>query len=169
MCLRQIIEDDVQIVFEGLSHPEVIKYYGVNYTSVEGTQEQMDWYKKIHEERTGIWWGITFRENEKKLVGACGFNNWNHKHLNAEMGYWLLPEYQKQGIMTEAITAIMDHAFSGMKLHRISAITEPENLGSIWLLEKMGFIQEGVQKEAELKNGKYIDLIQYALLNPHHT
>ncbi|HSK13730.1 MAG TPA: GNAT family protein [Phnomibacter sp.] len=167
LLLRQIVQADVQHVFEGLSHPDVIRYYGVSYSTLEATQEQMDWFRKIWEEGTGTWWGICFRDRPDELLGACGFNNWSQKHNHAEIGYWLLPPYQRKGIMSEAIPAIMQHAYNEMHLHRITAIVEPENIGSIWLLEKMGFAQEGLFKDAEYKNGKYIDILQYAIISPN--
>jgi [ribosomal protein S5]-alanine N-acetyltransferase len=166
--LRGFEQDDIGKVFEGLSHPEIIKHYGVSYTTLEATQEQMDWYEKIYKEHTGIWWAITPKGNEKEIMGACGFNDWNQKHKRAEIGYWLFPDFQRKGLMSEAMQLIIAYGFDQMGLHRIEAIVETDNLASIWLLEKLGFMQEGVQKEAEIKNGKYIDLFEYALLNPHH-
>ena len=49
LILRQIRQDDIQNIFKGLSHPEVIAYYGVSYKSLEETQEQIDWYKNLEE------------------------------------------------------------------------------------------------------------------------
>jgi [ribosomal protein S5]-alanine N-acetyltransferase len=163
--LRKFEEADIEQVFKGLSHPKIIKHYGVSYSSLEATREQMEWYDKIYKEHTGVWWGITSKQNEKKIMGACGFNDWNKKHHHAEMGYWLFPEFQHKGFMSEAMQLVIPYGFNQMKLHRIVAVVEPENLASIWLLEKLGFMQEGILREAEFKNGKYIDLIEYALLD----
>jgi ribosomal-protein-alanine N-acetyltransferase len=166
--LRGFEADDIKTVFEALSHPEIIKHYGVSYGNLEDTREQMDWFEKIHKEQTGIWWAIASKENEKKIMGACGFNDWSQKHKRAETGYWLFPDFQRKGIMTEAMQLIISYGFNQMGLHRIMAVVETENLSSIWLLEKLGFMQEGLQKDVEIKNGKYIDHFLYALLNPGH-
>lgn len=165
LLLRAFTQEDMPQVFLGLSHPEVIKYYGISYKTLQGTQVQMDWYRDIYERGTGLWWAITLQQSPAEILGACGFNNWNQVHNNAETGYWLMPAAQRQGIMTEAFAAAIDFAFTGMGLHRIVATVERENSNSIWLLEKMHFVQEGTQREVEFKNDKYIDLLQYSLIN----
>jgi ribosomal-protein-alanine N-acetyltransferase len=125
--LRQIIEADKQKVFEGLSDPEVIRYYGVSYRSLEETQKQMDWYNSLVTQQTGIWWGICLLHNSESLIGACGFNEWKKEHRRIELGYWLLPSYWHKGIMYECVRAIVDYAFTTMHIHRIEAIVEKEN------------------------------------------
>jgi ribosomal-protein-alanine N-acetyltransferase len=126
----------------------------------------MDWFKQIWEEETGIWWGICYKETPERMLGACGLNGWNKTHNLAEIGYWLLPSYQRQGIMNEAVSSMLQYAFRHMKMHRVHAIVEPENTSSVRLLEQLGFLQEGHQRDAEFKNGKYIDLLLFGLLNP---
>lgn len=44
LLLRQFEPDDIQYVFNGLSNPDVIKYYGINFNSLEATAEQMEWF-----------------------------------------------------------------------------------------------------------------------------
>lgn len=169
LVLRSFEQADLPQVYFGLSHPDVIRYYGVSYTSLEHTQEQMDWFKEIYERGTGIWWAITSKQAPGELLGACGLNNWNQQHHHAEIGYWLLPQQQRNGLMTEALEKVIQFAFNTMQLHRIVATVEKENMSSIWMLEKNHFVQEGVLREAELKQGRYIDLIQYSLINPHKS
>lgn len=47
LLLRQIVENDLENVFKGLSHPDIIKYYGVNYQSLEATKEQMTFLQTL--------------------------------------------------------------------------------------------------------------------------
>ncbi len=163
--LRQIVETDKQKVFEGLSDPQVIQYYGVSYQSLEEVQKQLDWYDSLLIKQTGIWWGICSVTNQQTLIGACGFNDWKKEHKRTEMGYWLLPHYWHSGVMSECIPVIIDYAFTQLQIHRIEAIVETENHRSCRLLEKLHFNFEGTHKECEIKNGRYIDLSYYALLN----
>jgi ribosomal-protein-alanine N-acetyltransferase len=164
--LRRIGPADKFRVFEGLSHPDVTRYYGVSYGSLEETQAQMDWYDYLLESQTGIWWGICFTHDPSRLIGACGFNEWHRVHNRAEIGYWLLPDYWGQGVMTECLPAIIGHAFTAMHLHRIVAVVEPPNGQSARLVQKLGFGYEGTLRQCEIKNGAYIDHAYYALLNP---
>ena len=161
--LRKIRVEDIGKVFTGLSHPDVIAYYGVSYDSLEATNEQMIWYEQILAESRGIWWGIAKRA-DNELVGACGLNDWLPAHRKIHVGYWLLPEYWGQGIAANALPLILRYAFKEMNVHRIHADVEPENLASSNLLQKLGFVHEGTLREVECKNQEYVSLMQFSLI-----
>ena len=161
--LKQIVASDQAFIFKGLSHPEVIPFYGVSYKTVEEAKGQMDFYDGLWRERTGIWWKIVDRDNNEP-VGACGMNYYNATHEKAEIGYWLLPHFWRKGIMPEVIPVMIRHLFAHWKLHRLEAIIEDGNETSWRLAEKLGFKYEGKLREAEIKNGKRIDLLLYSLL-----
>ena len=44
VLLRQFVDSDLENVFKGLSHPDIIKYYGISFNSLEATKEQMTWF-----------------------------------------------------------------------------------------------------------------------------
>jgi ribosomal-protein-alanine N-acetyltransferase len=161
--LRKIVSSDQQKIFEGLSHPEVIPYYGVSYKTFEATEAQMNFYDDLLKNETGIWWAIELNDSGE-FIGACGFNNWSKEHRRIEIGFWLLPQYQGKGYMMEVIPSALDHAFTQKKIHRVEAIVEGGNENSSKLLKKLGFVYEGTHKKCEVKNGKFIDLDFYALL-----
>src|SRR5450432_667103 len=119
--LRKIIAADQTKIFKGLSHPEIIKYYGVSYNTLEATNVQMDFYDDLLTNESGIWWAISFKNDPGELVGACGFNNWNKQHKHIEIGYWLLIDKQGSGIMIESVAAIVQYAFDKLDIHRIEA------------------------------------------------
>ena len=161
--LRRIRSDDAQVVFAGLSNPQVIAHYGVSYESLEATAEQMRWYDWLLAEGVGIWWGIA-RQEDDHLIGACGFNDRQHEHHRIDLGYWLLPEYWGRGIMQAALSHILRYAFGHMGIHRVHADVEPENVASLHLLEKLGFAHEGTLRDVEYKDGRYISLHQLSLI-----
>ena len=66
---------------------------------------------------------------------------------SAQVGYWIGPEFARQGLMTEALTAVVHHAFAELDLSRIEAACLPENVASRALLERTGFKYEGVAAE----------------------
>lgn len=164
--LRAFTAADQAAVFRALSHPEVIRYYGVSYKTLEATREQMDWFERIYKESSGIWWAICRPEAPDEIVGGCGFNNWQHEHRRLELGYWLLPEHWRQGVMSECLPLIFRHAFGDMNVHRIEAEVETENLASGRLLLRHGFTLEGRRRECEVKDGAFVSLDSYGLLNP---
>lgn len=72
-------------------------------------------------------------------------------------GFTLDKEYNGKGYTTEALQLIVDFAFRELKLHRIEAGAMPDNIASIRVLEKAGFIKEGIAKENLKINGKWTD------------
>ena len=163
LVLRQIVQDDLEQVFRGLSNKQVIQYYGVSYDTLVATQAQLNWYYAMYVQQTGIWWGLCTRHNAQ-LIGACGFNDLSRQHGKAEMGFWLLPEYWNQGLMAEAAAACLNFAFRELKIHRLEAYVEPLNKSSVRLLEKLRFAHEGTFRDYEFKNGKFIDVAVYSRL-----
>ena len=164
LLLREIIPADIQAVFEGLSHPDVIKYYGVQYTTLQATQEQMDWYANMIKEDTGRCWAISSKDN-LEFYGVVTLPFWKKEHRCIDLGYWLMPQHWKKGFVTEALQEVIRYAFTEMNIHRIYAETEDDNPASIATLQKMGFEYEGKKKDCEIKNGRFISLDMYALLN----
>jgi [ribosomal protein S5]-alanine N-acetyltransferase len=164
--LRQIVPQDQQFIFQGLSHPQVIRYYGVRYETFETAKAQMDWYESLWRNKTGIWWIIAYKEEQP--LGACGFNYYNSIHQKIELGFWLLPEHQGKGIMKEVLPVIINYIFTNWQVHRIEALVEEGNDASTGLLERSGFTREGLMRDCEIKDGRFISLIMLSLINPHH-
>ena len=67
--------------------------------------------------------------------------------------------------MKEALKAIITRGFREVPLNRIEAQVHPDNTASLAVLEGIGFLQEGRQREAGYWAGRHHDLLQYALLN----
>ena len=55
LLLRKIVQSDIVSIFKGLSHPKVVAHYGISYDSLIATQEQLDWYRSIEREQSGVW------------------------------------------------------------------------------------------------------------------
>ncbi len=163
LLLRQFSDADLENVFKGLSHPAVIKHYGISFRSIEATKEQMNWFSNLEKTGTGIWWAIC-SVNDAIFYGAVGLNSLLKEHRKSEIGFWLLPGFWKKGIMTEAIPLICNYAFTELGLHRIEGLVETENAGCKRLMAKLNFRYEGTMRECEIKNGTFISLDIYAKL-----
>jgi len=161
--LRPFVDSDLPFVFQGLSHPDVIKYYAVNFKSLEATKEQMEWFKILEETQTGQWWAVCSKEGSV-CYGAGGINDWNHEHQKAEIGFWLLPAYWGNGYMKEAMNAIVDHCFNVFNIHRIEGFVESNNTNCKRGLSKLGFQHEGTLVDCEKKNGVFISLDVFAMV-----
>ena len=164
LLLRQFVQSDIENVFKGLSNPDIIKYYGVSYQTVEETKAQMNFFADLEKEETGIWWAICSLDNQI-FYGAGGLNNLNKEHKKAEIGFWLLVNFWGKGIMTEAMPLLCDYGFNTLGIHRIEGIVETENTNCKKALAKLNFDHEGTMRECEIKDGKFISLDIYAKLN----
>ena len=161
LLLRKFIASDLENVYKGLSDPEIIKYYGVSYKTLEDTEAQMQFFVDLEKEGTGIWWAVCSLDN-KTFYGAGGLNSLNKVHKKAEIGFWLLTEFWGQGIMTEVMPIICNYGFDNLELHRIEGIVETNNLTCKKAMKKLDFKLEGTMKDCEVKNGKFISLDIYA-------
>ena len=138
LLLRRFNEDDLENVFKGLSHPDIIPYYGVRYDSLEATKAQMTFFDDLEKNETGFWWAICSLDNTV-FYGAGGLNSLSKEHKKAEIGFWLLPEYWGKGYATETSKAVLEYAFNEMKLDKVFAYADVENGASNHVLRKLGF------------------------------
>lgn len=79
LLLRQFVDSDIENVYKGLSDPEIIKYYGVSYKTLEDTKAQMRFFSDLEKEGTGIWWAVCSLDN-KTFYGAGGLNSLSKEH-----------------------------------------------------------------------------------------
>ena len=100
-------------------------------------------------------------------IGNCGFHTWNKTHHRAELYYFLHQDSDKgKGYISEVLPLVLEYGFQKLGLHRIQALTADWNLPSVKLLDRHGFVKEGVMRQDYLVNGNYEDSHCYALLKP---
>ena len=163
LLLRQFVDSDIENVYKGLSDPEIIKYYGVSYKTLEDTKAQMRFFSDLEKEGTGIWWAVCSLDN-KTFYGAGGLNSLSKEHKKAEIGFWLLKEFWGRGVMTEVMPIICHYGFDHLGLHRIEGLVESDNMNCKNAMKKLDFKHEGTMRDCEIKNGKFISLDIYAKL-----
>ncbi len=102
-------------------------------------------------------------EHGDEAVGGVGFLvGRDIARMSAEMGYWLSEDFWGRGIATRAVTAMSEWAFDNYKLTRVFAMAFAHNAGSIRVLEKAGFVREGVMRRSAIKNGVIVDQMLFA-------
>jgi ribosomal-protein-alanine N-acetyltransferase len=159
--LRQIVDSDLEHVFRGLSHPDIIKYYGISFDSLEATKEQMVWFSDHEKNEHGIWWA-DISKDDGRFLGEGGLKDLSKENKKAEIGFWLLPENWGKGLMTETMPLIVNYAFNTIGLHRIEGFVEPENVNCKKALAKLQFNLEGTMQDCEVKNGDFISIDIYS-------
>jgi ribosomal-protein-alanine N-acetyltransferase len=163
LLLRKVEQSDNHFVLEGLSNDTVTEFMLIRYYTLETVQEQMDWYANHYKNQTGYYWLMELKET-KEPIGVIGYHAVSFLHKKAELGFWLLPKFWKQGFVTEASKATLGFMFDVLQLNRIEATVETENPASINAIKKLDFTHEGTFREYEMNNGKFIDLMMFALL-----
>jgi ribosomal-protein-alanine N-acetyltransferase len=83
---------------------------------------------------------------------------------SARFGYWLGEPFWGRGIMTAAVRATVDYVFAHLELVRLEAPVFEWNPPSMRVLEKCGFVREGVLRQSIFKDGELIDAVLYARL-----
>jgi [ribosomal protein S5]-alanine N-acetyltransferase len=138
-----------------------------NFYTIEGQLERIKNANENMKQDEDYYFGI-FENGENRLVGTINlFNILRGSSQSAVIGYFLDKKYNGKGFMTEATRLIVKYAFDELKLHRIEAGVQPHNIGSIRVLEKSGFHQEGIAKKNTKINGKWEDHRVLAIINPN--
>ena len=117
---------------------------------------------------TALRYWISRHEEPARVIGQIHLSQLARGPFqNAMLGYGLDQRSQGQGLMQEALQAVIAQAFGpGIWLHRLQAAVRPENLRSRALLRRLGFVQEGLSRRYLFINGGWRDHEVHALLNP---
>ncbi|SER73640.1 GNAT family N-acetyltransferase [Pedobacter rhizosphaerae] len=107
--------------------------------------------------------------HQNKLVGRIGLHHIQTANRNGAIGYWLAKTAVGKGIMLNSCKKILDHGFGVMGLNRIEIKAATENRRSQAIPEKLNFVKEGILRQAELVNNKFLDLVLYAMLREDWT
>ena len=129
------------------------------------TEESADWWLEMvseHDGKDGVFRAVAA---DGKVVGNISIEQKADVYCkDGEIGYLLLTEYWSKGIMTEAVRQICEIAFLELDIIRITGLVYTPNAASRRVLEKNGFVQEGLQRNAVYKGGKVYDLCLYGKL-----
>src|SRR5437899_3970563 len=161
LTLREIAASDAPSLLAIHGDREAMRWFGTDsITSLDQAEEMVKifagWRKAPV---SGIRWGIE-RSRDRRFVGTCGLFRWNKRWKSCTVGYELAQEAWGQGLMTEALSAALTWGFEGMELNRIEAQVHPHNVSSLKLLVRLGFVEEGLLRQAGFWDGEHRDLVQ---------
>ena len=137
LILRQLTEEDIPFLFEHFSKDEINEYSSEkNLTSMGEAKELYDRYIVP---RPGLFrLGLVLKETGK-LIGTIGFYGVDHTNRRAIVGADLMRTDWGKGFMTEALRGLISYGFKEMKLNRIEATADSQNLRSLRLMERCMF------------------------------
>lgn len=115
----------------------------------------------INSEKTDLTCAIYFQD---KFVGLIGLKDTDQINKKTEIGYWLSESFQHQGIVTRSCQTLINYAFDNMNMNRIQIKAATDNLKSRRVSERLGFKNEGIERDGELHSRGFVDLVVYSLL-----
>ena len=153
--LRALSRDHLQPFEPVWPHDELLK---------SAYRRRLRHYQRELREDLGYAFAI-FSHGDDRLLGGISLSNLRRGVTQAaQLGYWLGLPHIRHGFMADAVEAVLPYAFFGLRLHRIEAATLPNNLASIRVLERNGFVREGFARRYLKINGEWQDHVLFALL-----
>jgi len=171
LILDEIKLKDSKVIFEMFSDPEVVEFYDFEvFKNEEEAIKLIESDLQKTKDKKLIRWAIR-EKSTGELIGGCGLNRFEfHNHVTV-ISYEFIKNSWGKGYATEAISQMVEFAFSADCPHlvnRVEANTMLGNGSSDNILKKLGFVQEGVLREYGYWKGKYHDLKLFSLLKKDH-
>ncbi len=164
LILRPLRMRDAQDLYAYASDPAVSRH--VLWDTHHSLSDSRQFLRSaIRQYRKGLpgSFAITLKESGR-MIGTIGFMWVNVDHKSAEVGYSLHRDYWNQGLMTEALKAVIAFGFDELHLNRIEAQHETDNPASGRVMIHAGMRKEGVLRQRLMNKGRYVDVALYAIL-----
>lgn len=107
--------------------------------------------------------GIEHKETGE-IIGGIGLHRVDYENKNAEIGCWIGKPFRGQGLVTEAMRAVLKYAFTVLKLKRVQAQVFVGNVASMKMVRRCGFTREGCLRSNFLQRGKWRTSYIYSIL-----
>ena len=166
VLLRPIARTDLTNFLKWFNDPEVVQYLGLHLPVTEMAEEKYIEEVGTTRARTDTPFVIEKIEDDKtRAIGTVGLHGINNKDHNATFGIAIgEKDCWSRGYGTEAARLIIDYGFRQLNLHRVSSLALSFNERSIRMHLKLGFKEEGRQREHLFRNGSYCDHVMFGLL-----
>ena len=164
LILRETLLSDAPDVLIFRSDPIEQQFNSEPMTHVSQAEALIVEFQDAYRKGVGFLWGVTLKP-ANTVVGLINYLTWNRDH-RADLGHDIARAYWGQGIGPEAVREVVRFGFEQMGLNGIEALTLEHNLSSRKLLDKVGFVLEGIRREWNLdeRTGEYDGSCVYALL-----
>ena len=149
LLLRHLSTDDAAFMLELMNEPAYIRFIGDRkIRTLEGARVSITNGPIASYARNGFGLYLVELKETKEPVGICGLIKRDTLE-NVDIGYAFLPRFWLKGYAIESAMAVKEYARDVLGLKRIVGITDPENIGSIRVLEKIGMKFEKMVKLSE--------------------
>ena len=137
---------------------EWLPWVDTNKTSAD-TREWIEFTQQEYSDRHGLHCCVRYKT---KIMGIAAFHCLDWINQTAELAYWLAEQYQGHGLMTKSCRVLTNYAFKDFNLNRVEI--KANNLKSCAVPERLGFCREGILRDAEWVNDRFVDNVVYSML-----
>ena len=157
LILRGARPGDLMNLHAIFRDPGAMRYWSTPpHKSPEETQKNLD--RLIDNSRERLTYFVI--EKDGRAIGTAGM------HKTDEVGFLLHPDYWRQGIVTEAMQAIIPYLFNITDHRQLTADADPRNAASVGLLTSLGFVETGRAEKTYCIDGEWSDSVYFALPRP---
>ena len=166
LILRRFTVRDADAMYTNwASDPEVTRYLTwPAHAGVETSRAVLADWTAAYAQESCYQWAIVLKDRADEPVGSIGAVDVSDDIAAVQIGYCLGRRWWHQGIMSEALLAVMDFFFDAVGFHRVACRHDPRNPHSGMVMQKCGMKYEGTQRSADRNNQGICDTSWYALL-----
>lgn len=164
LILRPLSEEDADGSYPNWFNDRETCAGNSHHTYPYTRTQALDYIKSTRNDHSNLVLAIELKSDHSH-VGNVSLQHIHPVHRSAELAIIIGSAAARgQGLGEEACRSIIGHGFRALNLHRIQCGTLASNIGMISTATKLGFVQEGVRRQAIFKEGAYVDVIEFGLL-----
>lgn len=164
LTLRPLTMRDAEDIYAYSRDPEVARHVLWDaHRSVADSRAYLRFILRQYRDGLPSSYGMVLKATGR-MVGTIGFMWYSEENSTVEVGYSLARSLWNQGLMTEALDALLTLSFTTLRLHRVEAQHESDNPASGRVMAKCGMTHEGTLRGRIRNKGRYADVELYAIL-----
>lgn len=162
--LRWLEPSDTDDLFTIFSDPVAMRYWSrPPLTHRDEAAQLVTEIQRLFADRRLFQWGVE-RRDDRRIIGTVTLASLDASNRRCEVGFILASDVWRQGYMREALRVALDFAFDELGMMRVEADVDPHNAASLGILERLGFVREGLLRERWRVGGEVQDSVMLGLL-----
>ncbi|MBG9456210.1 alanine acetyltransferase [Lysinibacillus sphaericus] len=170
LVLKKIEDAHLQELFAIYDNEKVFEYCGIiPKHNIQTVSKMIGHFDRDYRKESIVKWGIFQKSHSDQLVGIIEAMEFNQKVNMVTIGYYLAEDFWGKGLASDAVNIVVKYLFEEVHINRIQAEVMPLNEASKKVLQKNGFLKEGLLRQAKVWSGKgVVDLEIYGLLKEEY-
>jgi len=142
LVIRRLSLDDTVQLQRVVGQEKVVEYLPENVMTLDEVREAIEWLQSCYQKNTPAkivkWTLAVVWKETSEVIGWCGLGPLDFNPEEIEIYYGFSQDFWGRGLATEAAGAVLDYGFERIGVNRIVAVTDPANIGSVRVVEKLG-------------------------------